>query len=196
MTEQHKSERIRIVAERNNWKSVVSPTLTEFEKTGNPEDIFWVLYAVRENESIKAVWKGDRFQDSTYAYGSYRSYPARSGGVIKLLEGKPDRKKLTSSPLVRDSSGTYRELTSSKNVPWKDCESVSAFDVLVGVIGKSITWVRESDSTVRTESCPKASNLSKPYFRVKTTSSGKRVLEWSNSFGFQACYLDDIIDVT
>jgi hypothetical protein len=196
MTETHKSERLHVIAKTNGWECTFSVVLAEFEKTQNPDDILWVFYAIRDKESIKATWRGDRFQESVYSYGSYKCYPARSGGVIKLLEGKPDKKKLTSNPVLRGSQETYEELVSSKNVPWEDSQSVPAFDVLVGVVGKSITWVRKSDNSVRTEPCPKESNLKKPYFRLKTTSTGKRVLEWSNSFGFQACYLDDIIDVT
>ena len=196
MTDEHKSERLRVIAESNNWKSVVVPSLDEFNITKNPEDILWILYGVRDSESVRAVWKGDRFQETVYSYGSYRSDPARSGGIVKILEGKPDLKKLTSSPVTRSSQGTYEELIRSKNVPWEDSESVPAFDVLVGVVGKDVTWVRKSDNCVRTERCPKESNLGKPHFRLKTTSAGKRVLEWSNPFGFQACYLDDIIDIT
>jgi hypothetical protein len=195
VTETHKSERLCVIANENNWKSTVVPLLDKFEETNDPQDIMWILYCIREQESIKATWRGDRFQESVYSYGSYRCYPARSGGVIRLLKGKPDRKKLTSSA-PRSSQETYEEIISSKNVPWKDSESVPAFDVLVGVVGKDVTWVRKSDGLVRTESCPKASNLGKTHFRLKTTSAGKRVLEWSNPFGFQACYLEDIIDIT
>lgn len=195
MTEVHKSERLCIIANENNWKSTVAPSLEKFNTTNDPQDILWILYCIREQESIKATWRGDRFQDSVYNYGSYRCYPARSGGVIRLLKGTPDRKKLTASA-PRNSQETYQEIVNCKNVPWKDSESVPAFDVLVGVVGRGVTWVRKSDGLVRTEPCPKESNLGKPHFRLKTTSAGKRVLEWSNSFGFQACYLEDIIDIT
>lgn len=198
---EHKSERLKKVAEKNNWKAAIKPDLDQFEVSGDVDDIIWELYCIRQDETIKAVWKGDRFQESTYSYGEYRRYPARSGGVIRLLEGKPDPKKFGGTSSQRNPAATYEELVRQRNVPWDDVENVPAFDVLVSVVGKDITWVRKNQFIdggieIKTQSCPKESNLRKSHFRLKTTSAGKRVLEWGNSFGFQACYLADIIDVT
>jgi len=190
---EHKSEKLRQIALDNNWQSIVKPCLETFTATGNVDDILWTLYCVRGEEKIKAVWRGNRFRDSVYTYGAYRTCPARSGGVIRFLKGEPDHKKLAAASAVIKVN--YEQLKTFKNVPWEDSDTVPAFDVLVGVVGKDITWVRKRDGSVKTENCPKSSNVGKPHFKLKTTIAGRRVLEWSNSFGFQACYLDDIIDV-
>ena len=189
----HKSNRLKKIAEDHGWKASVVPSFDVFLETNNLEDIEYTFYALRDKESIKATWKGNRFQESTYNYGRYRVNPARSGSIIRLLKESPDPRKFHQSA----SGGpiNYESATAVRNVPWENPQEVTAFNVLVGVIGKDITWVRKNGE-VRTEPCPKESNLRKPYFRVKTTSTGKRVLEWSNTCGFQACYLDDIIDVT
>lgn len=193
MTE-HKSERIKEIAIQSGWRASVVPVLDKFEKTENVDDIEWVLYCIRNKETIKAVWRGNLFRESVYSYGAYRLYPARSGSVIKLLKGEPDLKKISQS--TARSQVSYEDATQVRNIPWEDNEEVPAFNVLVAVVGKSITWVRKTDGQVRSEACPKESNLRKSHFRLTTTSAGKRVLEWCNSFGFQACYLEDIIDVT
>lgn len=192
MSEEHKSERIRAVAISNGWESVVAPDLEEFTDTGNVADIQWVLYCKRDDETIKAVWKGDRFQTSTYTYGAYRLYPARSGSILRLLQGQPDPRKFA---VVNPNATQPQNGEIPRNVPWDDDEEVTAFTVLTSVVNKTITW-KGMAGNAKSEFCPADGNLRKAHFRVKTTNAGKRVLEWANNVGFNACYLDSIIDIT
>lgn len=172
---EHKSERIKQVALANGWKSQVVPELSTFEKTQNPSDIAWVLYAIRGNENIKVVWTGNLFTSATYKHGMSVLHPARTGSVVKLLEA---------TPKAADSG--------IKTLDWTD--ETPAFDILMAVIGKEIVWTTASGE-VRAERCPKDTNLGKSFFRVTTTKAGKRVLEWCNSFGFQACYVENVLEI-
>lgn len=186
--EEHKSERAKRFALAQGWKSTVVPDLSPFEKSGNPKDIVWTLYAIREKESIKVVWTGDLFTSSVYKYGSYELHPARIGSVLRLLEGKPDPSKLNGSGgrLAQEDVSVYR------NVDWDD--ETPAFDILVRVLGKEIVWAKTNGEIV-SEMCPKDSNLGKPHFRVYSSKEGKRILEWCNPFGFQACYVNNVLEV-
>ena len=108
---------------------------------------------------------------------------------MKILSGKPDPTKLnghTSGRLAQPDILMYRR------VDWTD--ETPAFDILVKVIGKEITWAKTTGEIV-SEKCPKDGNLGQPHFRVYTTKAGKRVLEWCNQFGFQACYVNNVLEV-
>lgn len=181
---EHKSERIKRAALSNGWKAEVVPKLHRYEKSGDASDIEWHVYALRDKESMHVMYLGNRFISSTYSYGNHKQYPARSGGVLRLLAGKPDPRKL---------DGDADVLLESRRLPWED--DAPALDVMLAVLGKSISWVRKIDGEVLTAHIDKATNLGKPYFRVRDTSQGRRILEWQDREGFHAVGLDQIIDV-
>ena len=182
--EEHKSERIKQAALSYGWRAEVLPKLHNYEKSGDPVDIEWHVYAMRDKETIHVLYLGNRFISSTYSYGSYKLYPARSGGVLKLLAGKPDPRKL---------EGTAEALLESRSLPWK--EDTPALDIMLAVLGKTISWVRKIDGEICTAHLDKETNLGKAYFRIKQTSSGRRILEWQNREGFHAVGLDQIIGI-
>lgn len=184
MENEHKSERLKNVAINHGWKAQVVPKLDKYEKTGDPATIEWHVYAIRDKETIHVYYLGNRFISSTYSYGSVKLYPARSGGVVRLLAGKPDPRKL---------EGDAESLLESRSVPWDD--ETPALDILLAVLGKNISWVRKIDGEVCTAHLDKGTNLGKTYFRVKQTSSGRRILEWQNREGFHAVGLDQIIGI-
>lgn len=182
---EHKSERIKQIAVSEGWKAEVIPNLARYEKTGDPGKIEWNVYAIRDKESIHVLYQGNRFITSTYSYGNRRLYPARSGGVIRLLQGKPDPRKLDGQP---------KRLLESRQVPWK--EDSPALEVLSAVIGKTITWVRKIDGEMCSAYVDKGVNLGKPYFRLYESKSGRRILDWQDREGFHSVALDQIIDVS
>lgn len=181
---EHKSERIKVAALSNGWKAEVVPKLHKFEKSGEPSDIEWHVYAMRDKETVHVMYLGNRFISSTYSYGNHKQYPARSGSVLRLLAGKPDPRKLEGTPDV---------LLESRRLPWE--EDAPALDVMLAVLGKTISWVRKLDGEVCTAHVDKQTNLGKPYFRVKETNTGRRILEWQDREGFHAVGLDQIVNV-
>lgn len=194
----HKSENMAAIAEQNGWQTQIKTDMSEFEKTGNLDDIKWILFAIRgddKKETLRLEWIGDLQGECLYRYGDYTLRPARKAPVLKLLQGKPDPRKYKREE-KRDEPATIEEKLANKNVPWEDDNESPAFDILVGVVGKTITWISSITGIENAEFCPKESNLRKAHFKVKTTSAGKRVLEWANPTGFHACYVTDIIDVT
>lgn len=198
--EQHKSEDLAEIAREAGWEAVVVPHLEMFERTGDPKDLVWVLYAKRESETIKVEWLGDTQNSAVYNYGDYYLYPHWRGKVIQLLQGKPDPKKFSSKDKGRISEKTVEELVKTRDVPW-ETDDAPAFDILLAVLGKDIRWVAYSPvfdgvAKERNEHCPKESNLGNPNFRVHTTQAGKRVLNFANSFGFHSCYVDSILEVS
>ena len=190
MGNEHKSDRIKQIALSYGWKAEVVTNLEGFEKTGKVEDIEWMLYAIRDKENLKVVWKNNLFASATYKYGMYELHPARTGSVVKLLSSKPDPSKLNGHTNARLAQA---EVLMYRKVDWTD--ETTAFDILKRVLGKEIVWAKASGEIV-SEMCPKDSNLGRPYFRVYTTkTTNKRVLEWCNNFGFHACYVDKILEV-
>lgn len=183
--DEHKSERIKQAALKYGWKSEVVPKLHRFEKSGDAADIEWHVYAMREKETIHVMYLGNRFISSTYSYGTHRQYPARSGGVLKLLAGKPDPRRLEGS--------TVESLLEARSLPWQD--DTPAMEIMLAVLGKTISWVRKIDGEVCTAHIDKQTNLGKPYFRIKETNNGRRILEWQDREGFHAAGLDQIINV-
>jgi hypothetical protein len=158
----------------------------------------WTLYALRgddQQESLIVSWGGDLQIAASYRYGDYSLMPARKAPVIKLLTGEPDPKKFKRAEPEEKKTLTVEDKLAMRQIPWEDDES-PAFDILVGVVDKTITWISPLTGEEKSEFCPKESNLRKAHFKVKTTSAGKRVLEWANSTGFKACYINSIIDVT
>lgn len=182
---EHKSERIKVAALSSGWKAEVVPKLHKFEKSGNPGDIEWHVYAMRDKETIHVMYLGNRFISSTYSYGNYKQYPARSGSVLRLLAGKPDPRKL--------EGASVESLLESRSLPWN--EETPAMDVMLAVLGKSITWVRKIDGEVCTAHVDKQTNLGKPYFRLYESKTGRRILDWQDREGFHSVGLDQIIDV-
>lgn len=183
---EHKSERIKHSALSYGWKAEVVPKLQRYEKSGDPADIEWHVYAMRDKETVHVLYLGNRFVSATYSYGKHKQYPARSGAVMKLLAGKPDPRKLEGSDPV--------QLLESRSVPWDD--ETPALEIMLAVLGRSITWVRKIDGEVCTAYLDKATNLGKTYFRVSQTKAGRRILEWQDREGFHSVGLEQIIDVS
>ena len=184
-TTEHKSSRIEKAAVENGWKAQVVPELSRYDLTLDPSDIEWHVYAMRDKEAMHVVYVGNRFTSATYSYGNHKQYPARSGAVLKLLAGRPDPRRLdTSDPDV---------LLESRSVPWQD--DTPAFDIMVAVLGKTITWVRKIDGELCTGYVDRATNTGKKYFRLIESKAGRRILEWQDREGFHAVGLDQIIDV-
>lgn len=182
---EHKSERIKQAALQYGWKAEVVPKLHRFEKSGDPGDIEWHVYAMREKETIHVTYMGNRFISAKYTYGTHCQYPARSGGVLKLLTGKPDPRKLEGS--------SPEQLMESRSVPWSD--DTPALEIMLAVLGRTITWVRKIDGEVCSAYLDKATNAGKTYFRVTQTKAGRRILEWQDREGFHSVGLEQIIDV-
>lgn len=196
----HKSEDMELIAKENGWQTQTQTNIQEYEETGNVDDIVWMLYAIRgeedKREVLRVIWQGDLQTGAFYKYGDYELRPARKAPVLKLITGQPDPKKFKrETPPEEKKKLTAEEKLAVRQIPWEDDES-PAFDILIGVIDKTITWISPLTGEERSEFCPKESNLRKSHFKVKTTSAGKRVLEWANSTGFKACYITNIIDVT
>ena len=194
---EHKSEEMAVLAQKHGWRTQVRTDMKWFEESGNVDDILWILYAMRIDdknrmETLRVKWKGDLQDSALYKYGEYTLQPARKAPVLALITGKPNPNKFSKE---KPEELTIEERLLGKNVPWESDNS-PAFDILIGVLGRTITWASPSLRIEKTESCPKSLNLSKGHFRVKTTKTGKRVLEWVNSFGFHACYVSNIIDVS
>lgn len=197
MTDEHKSEEMRQIALSHDWEAVVVPDLSEYEVSQNVFDIIWKLYAKRDLETLQVTWRGDTQIEANYKYGDYHLSPAWRHGVINLIKGKPNPKKFHFRDRGVASQVTYEEMLKDREVPWSDDE-VPAFDILLAVLGKDIRWVYNGPYGLkeRNEHCPKESNLGKEQFRVKTTSQGKRVLNFANAFGFHACYITEILEVS
>ena len=181
---EHKSERIKQAALSNGWKAQVVPKLHRYEKSKRVEDIEWHVYAMREKETIHVTYLGNRFISSKYTYGNHIQYPARSGAVLRLIAGKPDPRKL---------EGDAEQLLQSRRVPWN--EETPALDVMLAVLGKTITWVRKIDGEVCSSHIDKGTNLGKPYFKVYQSKTGRRLLDWQDREGFHSVGLDQIIEV-
>lgn len=181
---EHKSEKIKRIAIENNWKSEVIPKLDRFEKTKNAFDIEWHVYAMRGKETIHVTYLGNRFISGKYTYGNHTQYPARSGAVLRLIAGQPDPRKL---------EGDAEQLLQSRRVPWD--EETPALNVMLAVLGKTITWVRKIDGEICSGHIDKGTNLGKPYFKVYQSKAGRRILDWQDREGFHSVGLDQIIEI-
>jgi hypothetical protein len=181
---EHKSEKIKQSALAHGWKAEVVPKLHRYEKSGDPSDIEWHVYAMRDKETVHVTYLGNRFISSKYSYGNHKQYPARSGAVLKLLAGKPDPRKLDGDP---------EQLMESRSVPWED--DTPALEVMLAVLGRTITWVRKIDGEICSAYIEKSTNVGRPYFRVAQSKAGRRILEWQDREGFHSVGLEQIINV-
>ena len=179
---EHKSERMMQIALANGWKAQVKPEIPESKRY---EEIIWNLYAVRDKESLHVMFMGNRQYESTYIYGEKRTSPPHKAAVMKILTGKPDLKKLDKKSALK--------IIESEELPFTP-ES-SAFEILLAVLGKQITWVRKIDGEVLSGYVAKETNLGKKYFRVYEAKTGRRLLEWQDREGFHAVALEQIIGV-
>jgi hypothetical protein len=163
----------------HGWKAQVKP---QIPASGEPDDILWTLYAVRGEpeliETLKVVWKGDVQTQATYTFNGKVSDLYWRNRVLQKITGKPK---------------PPRGLVDKSQLPF-DLES-PAFDVLLGVLGKKVTWVRRIDGEEMSARVPKETNLGKKFFRVYNSSTGRRILEWQDTEGFHAVGLDQIVSV-
>lgn len=194
--ELHGSDSMALVAKEYGWETAILVEVGEYEVSKKYHDIIYTLYAKRDLETLIVNWRGSLQSDAHYAYGDYHLYPAWRAGVIRLLKGKPNVKKFSARDKGKHSSHTYLELLKERNVPFED--DAPAFEIMLAVLGKDIRWVSNAHGVVRerNEFCPKESNLGSDAFRLHTTQSGKRVLNFANNFGFHACYVTDILEVS
>lgn len=175
MNDEHKSEKIKQIAIQNGWKCQVVPRFDVFDTTGDVSDIIWDLYALRGKETISVSWHGNRLESGLYVYKDYRRTLWWKTEVVKFLGQDP-----------KDAGP----------IPWE--EDAPAFDILLAVVNRKIKWVRKLDG----QECEALVdvNLSEPgsakHFRIHSTKSGRRVLEWTDSLGFHAVGLDQIIEVS
>lgn len=178
------------------WQAAVIVDVSEFEISQKYNDIVYKLYAQRDQETMFVAWRGNSQTEAHYNYGDYHLYPAWRGGVIKLLKGKPDPKKFSARDKGRSSEDTYVELLKERNVPFDD--DAPALKIMLAVLDKDIRWVSNAHGSVkeRSEFCPKESNMGSVAFKLHTTQTGKRVLNFANNFGFHACYITDILEVS
>lgn len=183
---EHKSERLKQIALNEGWKAELKINLANYERTGDPSKIEWNVYALRGKETLHVLYQDNRFMASTYTYGKNVLHPVRSGSVIKLLRGKPDPRKL--------EENSPESLLESRSIPWRD--DTPALEIMLAVLGKTITWVRKIDGEVCTAYIDKGVNLGKPYFRLYESKSGRRILDWQDREGFHSVALDQIIDVS
>ena len=184
----HKSEDIKQIALANGWKAEAYPDLTEFDISGNPSDIVYKLYGIREDENIKVVWTGNLQTECVYTYGDYRLTPARLAGVLRLLKGRPDPNK---AKKIADP----KKIEEIANVPWEP--DSPAFDIMLATVGKNITYVKKMTGEVcqlRVDVDLKEKGSARN-FRVYETQSGRRILEWADTLGFHAIGLDQITRV-
>lgn len=181
---EHKSERIKRAALAHGWKAEVAPKFDLYDQTHDAADIEWHVYAMRDKETIHVVYQGNRFVSGKYTYGRYSQHPGRSGSVLSLLAGKPDPRKLNGDP---------EQLLGSRSVPWS--EDTPALDIMLAVLGRTITWVRKIDGEVCNAYIDKHTNLGKSYFRLSQSKAGRRILEWQDRQGFHSVGLEQIIEV-
>ena len=181
---EHKSEALMQTALANGWKAQVKPVIPE---SGNASEIEWNLYCLRGQETIHVLWVGDRQVEATYAYGDQRKYPARRQGVVDLLTGTPDTRKLRVK--------TEAEIAELRNVPF--LPDSPAMDVLLKLKGTEITWI--NSITGQAQSATVNVDLKDPRsarnYRVYEAKSGRRLVEWVDAFGFHAVALETIINV-
>lgn len=197
MGDEHASDIVLAEAIEAGWEATIIPDVSEFEISGKYNDLIYNLYAKRDKETFKVQWRGNSQIEAHYAYGDYHLYPAWRGGVIRLLKGRPDPKKFSDKDKGKHSQTTYREFLTQREVPWHDDE-VPAIEIMLEVLDKDIRWVSNVHGIVRerTEFCPKESNLGSDAFCMRTTQTGKRVLNFANNYGFHACYITDILEVS
>lgn len=184
----HKSEEIKQIALANEWKAEVYPDLSEFDISQNPSDILYKLYGIREQENLKVVWRGNLQIESLYTFGDYTLKPARLAGVLRILKGKPNAHKA----IRRADPDKVEEIMT---VPWES--DSPAFDIMLSVVRKTVTWCARMTGEIKTSFVDV--DLREPgsarNFRVYDAPSGRRILEWADSFGFHAIALDQIINV-
>lgn len=196
--EPHKSDTMADEAIEYGWEVVTTVDVSAFEVTGDVNDIVYKLYGKRDKETLVVIWQNEVQTSASYNYGDYWLYPHWRGGVLKLIKGTPDPKKFSVNDKGKLSEKSYEELRKDRDVPWDDDYESPAFDILLAVLGKDIRWVHNGLFGIkeRNEFCPKESNLGKESFRVHTATNGKRILNFANSFGFHACYIEDILEVS
>jgi hypothetical protein len=157
----------------NGWKAQVKP---QIPASGNPDDIIWTLYAVKDEEVLKVVWQGDRRIEATYFDGEQYREPRKIASVIA-----PKNPKI-------------KETRDYDLVPFE--VDAPALEVLLAVLGREVTWVRKIDGIRMSGIVEKETNLGKKFFRVYNCSSGRRILEWQDREGFHAAALDQIVNVS
>lgn len=184
---EHKSELMKQTALANGWKAEIIPDLSNFNTTGDPDDIVWNLYAMRGLEALHVVFTGDRQTNAVYKYGEhFRTTPARRAPVLKLLTGQPDPARLKGQESAEN-------LLESRSVPWD--EDSPAIDILLACLGKEVTWVRRIDGEILSGYIPRESNQRSRNYRVYASKLGDRFLEWTNTEGFHTVRLDAIVSV-
>ena len=182
---------MRDLAIAHGWKAEVYPNLDTFDETGNVDDIKYELYAIRDEENLKVVWTGNLQTYSLYTYGEYSQSPARKAGVIALLTGTPDVKRMKKAKPEEFKP----EPKAVMDVPWEP--DAPAIEIMLATIKKKIIWISKMSGEER--SARVYVDLDEPgsarNFRVYDAPSGRRILEWADSFGFHCVAIEEIIGV-
>lgn len=171
------------IALANGWKAQVKP---EIPASKRYEEIVWNLYAARDQETLHVVFIGNRQDHSIYTYGGKTTNPPHKAAVMKILTGTPDIRKLDKKTALRVAAENA-ELPFTPDSP--------AFDILLAVLNRRVSWVRQIDGEVFASRIDKETNLGKKYFRVYEAKTGRRILEWQDREGFHAVALEQIIGV-
>lgn len=180
----HKSEQMMQTCLANGWKAQVKPEIPE---DADPGGILWKLYALRNKETIQCTWLGNRMQGALYTHGdNHRLILNWRNQVLKLITGKPDLRKLKGEDIEK--------LIETRYVPWS--YDTPSDKILAELIGRKITWIRSIDREI----CNAIVSIDRErrFLKLKESppNSGRRVLEWADTYGFHAVRLDSIIDVS
>lgn len=192
----HKSENLKQLALSHGWKAEVVPDLDEFDISGDPADIQYKLYAIREQpeleetENLKVVWTGNLQTECLYTFGDYSQAPARKAGVIALLTGTPTVKRMKKAKPEQ-----FIPEQPEYGVPWEP--DSPAMDIMLAVINRKIIWISKMTGTEK--SAYVDVNLqeqgSARNFRVYDAPSGRRILEWADAIGFHCVAIEEIVNV-
>lgn len=191
MSDTHKSAELERIAIEHGWKTQVKPEFpADFDDNPLANRIEWHFFAVRGNETLHVVYRGDRMlENNVYTFGDYRRYPQRRVAVVGFLTGTPD---LSKSAAVLDPVA----LIEARSVDWD--EETPAMEIMLEVINKEVRYVNRLSNEV--ESKVVRVNLKEPLssklFRVYHAPSGRRILEWADSFGFHCIALEQIVSVS
>lgn len=187
MSDEHKSAELVKIAEENGWSAEVVPEFpADFDDNPDANRIKWNFYAMRGDEKIHVVYRGDRMlEDNVYRFGSYTRYPQRRVAVVRFLEGQPD--------VSKRKDATPESLIQNRNVDWTD--ETPALDILLQVLGSGITWIRKMDGQIQEANIPRDSNLGSKYFRIYEHPRNGRYLEFTNFEGFHTVAVDSIVSV-
>ena len=162
----------------HGWKA-------EVETNAEETQVVYRVFALRGQETLVVEYHDTKLIRGDYTYGSnYKLKLNWKNQIVKLVEGKPDPKRLAGSTDIEEA----------RYVPWT-AESTDE-EVLKSVVGCEIAWVRKFDGELLTGRIP----VDREHKHLRLVHSKgaepKRILEWADPFGFHAVHLDAIVQVS